>query len=96
VGLKLEEAFMVIKANGSEKKANPAVGICRYLISKIVPPREIEALLTKEKHGATFATLEDNLVSNKTLTNAMTMRPDVFFRFTIAAKSDIRLTPPNI
>jgi hypothetical protein len=39
--------------------------------------------LEKEKHGATFATLENNLMSNRILTDTKTTRSDAFFRFTV-------------
>jgi hypothetical protein len=35
---KPEGALMVIKANGSEKKTNYAVGISRYLAQKVLRP----------------------------------------------------------
>jgi hypothetical protein len=96
VALKLEGAFMVIKANELEKKTNSAVGIGCYLTQKVVRPRTIEILLRKEKHGATFTTLEDNLVSNKMPTDPRTMKPDEFFQFTVAARTDILPTQANI
>jgi hypothetical protein len=96
MALKLEGAFMVIKAKGSEKKTNSAIGIGRYITPKVVPPRKIEILLRKEKHGETFTTLEDNLISNKRLTDPRTMKSDAFFRFTIAATADFLLIPANI
>jgi hypothetical protein len=50
---------MVIKANGSEKTINHAVGIGRYLTEKVMRPGKIETLLRKEKHRAIFARLKD-------------------------------------
>jgi hypothetical protein len=35
-GLKLEGVFMVVKANGSEKKTNSAAGMGRYLTQKVL------------------------------------------------------------
>jgi shikimate kinase len=96
VRLKLEGAFMVIKANVSEKKTNSAVGIGRYLTQKVMRPRKIEILLKKEKHGTTFTILEDNLISNEMLTDAKTTKSDLFFRFTVAARADILLISANI
>jgi hypothetical protein len=93
---KLEGAFMVIKANASEKKINSAVGISRYLTQKVMRPRKIEILLRKEKHGVTFATLKDNLVSTKILTDVKTMKSDAFFRFTVAARADVLSILANI
>jgi hypothetical protein len=87
---------MVIKADESEKKTNSAIGISRYLTQKIMRPRKTETLLKKEKHKITFATLEDNLVSNKILTDAKTMKSNAFFRFTVAARADVLPTPANI
>jgi hypothetical protein len=52
--------------------------------------------LRKEKHGVTFATFENNLISNRILTNAKTTRSDAFFRLAVAARADILPTPPNI
>jgi hypothetical protein len=96
MGLHLEGAFMVIKVNMSEKKTNSVVGIGCYLTQKVVRARKIEILLKKEKHGATFATLEDNLLSKKMLIDATTMKSDAFFRFTIAVEADILPTPATI
>jgi hypothetical protein len=96
VDLKLEGVFMVIKANGTEKKINYAVGISRYLTQKVVRPRKIEALLRKDKHEATFATPEDNLLSNTMLINASTMKSDAFFRLTVVARTDRLPIPANI
>jgi hypothetical protein len=45
VGLKLEGAFMLIKANGSEKKKNSRVAIGHYLTQKVVRPLKIATLL---------------------------------------------------
>jgi hypothetical protein len=42
VGLKLEDACIVIKANVSEKKTYFAIGIGRYLTQKVVRRRKIE------------------------------------------------------
>jgi hypothetical protein len=95
VGLNLEGAFMIIKANRSQKEINSAVPIGRCLIQKIVRRRKIETLRRKEKVGATFATVEGNLASNKMLTEAITMKSDAFFRFTIAAKADAPSIPGN-
>jgi hypothetical protein len=52
--------------------------------------------MEKEKHGATFATLENNPVSNGMLTDAKTTRSNAFFRFMVAAKADLLLTPANV
>jgi hypothetical protein len=78
---------MVIKANGSERKTNSAVGIGAYLAQKVVRPLKIEISLRREKHAATFATLEDNLISNKILIDPRTMKSDASFRFTVAARA---------
>jgi hypothetical protein len=89
VELKLEGACMVIKANGSEVKISPAVGLGRYLAQKFMRSRKIETLMRKEKYEAVFATLEDNIASNEMVTDEKTMRSDAFFRFTIAARADV-------
>jgi hypothetical protein len=65
VGLKLEGSLLGIKTHESEKKIDAAIGIGRYLTRKNVRPQKFENLLRKEKHGATFATLRNNPVSNK-------------------------------
>jgi hypothetical protein len=52
--------------------------------------------LKKEKHGASFTTLEDILVSNKMLTDAKTMKSDSFFRFTAGTRPDVLPTSANI
>jgi hypothetical protein len=96
VGLKLQGGFMVIKADGSQKKTTSAVGIGRDLTQKIARPWKIEIILRKEKDRATFATLEDNLASDEMFTGASTMKSDTFFRFTIATRADALPTPANI
>jgi hypothetical protein len=88
VEVKLENTFMRIKANRLEKKTNSAIGIGRYLTEKAVRPRKIQILLKKEKHGAIFATREDNLISNQMFTDARIMKSDAFFRFPVAASAD--------
>jgi hypothetical protein len=50
VELKLEGAFMIIKANGLKKKINSAIAVRYYLTQKAVRARKIETLLRKEKH----------------------------------------------
>jgi hypothetical protein len=94
--LKLEGASMVIKAHGSEKKANSAVGIDRYLTEEVVRLQKIKILLRNEKHRAIFAALEENLGSNEMLTDAKTMTSHTFFRFTIAARADVLPIPTKV
>jgi hypothetical protein len=96
VGLKLEGSLLLIKVNGSEKKTGAAIEIGYYLTEKVVRPQKIEKLLSKEKHGSTFAILEKNLVPNKLLTEAKTTRSDAFFRFPVAARADVLPTLANI
>jgi hypothetical protein len=55
-----------------------------------------KALLEKEKHGATFTTLENNLISNRTLIDVKNPRPNAVFRFTPAARADLLPTPANV
>jgi hypothetical protein len=74
VGMKLEGNLLVIKAHGPEKKTNSAVGIDRYLTQKVLRPQKAETLSRKIKHGVTLAALENNLVSNKMLTDAKITR----------------------
>jgi hypothetical protein len=90
--VKPEGLLRVIKANEPEKKTDAAFGIGRYLIQKVVRSQKFEKLMSKEKHGPTFASLENNLVSNKMLTHAKTKRSDAFFQFTITARADVLLT----
>jgi hypothetical protein len=73
-----------------------AVGIGRYLIQKVIRSQKFERLLRKEKYGAIFATLENNLVSNKMLTDAKTTKSDAFFRFTMAARANVLPISANI
>jgi hypothetical protein len=95
VELKLEGAFMIIKANGL-KKINSAIAVRYYLTQKAVRARKIETLLRKEKHEATFATLESSLVLNKMITHARTRKSNAFFRFTIAVKANVLPIRANI
>jgi hypothetical protein len=53
-------------------------------------------LLEKEKHGATFATLGNNLVSNGILTDAKTTKSNAFFQFTVAARANLLPTPAKV
>jgi hypothetical protein len=96
VGLKLEGSLLVLKASGSEKKTHATVGIGRYLTQKIASPQKFERLIIQEKHGVTFARLENNIVTNKMLTDAKTIRLDAFFWSTIAARAGHLPTPVNI
>jgi hypothetical protein len=84
MGLKPERSLLVINAHRSEK-TNAAVEIGRYLTEKIVTPQKFEKLISKEKHGATLPTFENNLVSREMLTDAKTTRSDAFFKFTVIA-----------
>jgi hypothetical protein len=52
--------------------------------------------LKKKKYGAIVATLEDDLISNKMLTDARTLKSDAFLRFTIARKEAGLPIPANI
>jgi hypothetical protein len=73
-----------------------AVRIDPDLTQKILRPYTVEKLSMKEKHGATFVTLENNRVPNRILTDAKTTRSHAFSRFTVAAIANILLTPANI
>jgi hypothetical protein len=96
VTFKLENIQMVIETRESEIKTNIATGIGCFLIQKVVRPQKTASLLTKEKHGATFETLKDNMVSKRMLNNAKTTKSDAFFRFTVAARVDVLRTPANM
>jgi hypothetical protein len=52
-------------------------------------------LLRKEKYGPTFATLENNLISNKMLIDGRTIKSNAFFLSTVAAKADVLPIPAN-
>jgi hypothetical protein len=58
--------------------------------------QKIDKLMSKEKHGAIFATLDNILMSNKMLTDAKTIISHAFFRFARAARVDALPTPANI
>jgi hypothetical protein len=94
--LKPEDRPLVILAEKSEMKINSAVGIGRFLTQKVARPQKIKSFLAKEKHGARFATLENNLISIKILRDAKTMKSDAFFWFTGAASADVPPTQANI
>jgi hypothetical protein len=79
-----------------QRKTNSVIGIGRYLIQKVVRPRKMDILRGKEKHRAIFAILEDDLVSNKMLIDANTVKSEAFFRFIIVARADVFPTPANI
>jgi hypothetical protein len=74
VRVKLEEPLLMIKVNASEKKTDALGGIRRYLTKKIIRPQKFEKLMSKEKHGTTCATLQNNRMSNKMLTDAKITR----------------------
>jgi hypothetical protein len=95
MGLKLEGSLLVIKSNGSEKETHATVGIGRYLTQKTGSPQKFEKLMSQEKQGVTFATLENSIVSNKMLTDAKTIRSDAFFRLTVAARAGFLPAPAN-
>jgi hypothetical protein len=94
--LKLEGSLLVIETDGLEVKTDSAVGICRCLTQSVVRPRAFKKLMEKEKHGATFATLENNPASNGMLTNVKTTRSNAFFRFVVAERADLLPTPANV
>jgi hypothetical protein len=96
MGLKLEGSLRVIKANGSDKKIDAAVGIGRYVAQKVVRQLKFEKLTSRQKRGATFATLENNLMSIKMPMDAKTTRSDAFFRFTVVARADVFPTPSAV
>jgi hypothetical protein len=91
VKVKLEDRQMIIKTEESEMKTNLAIGIGRFLTQKVVRSRKIKSLLEKLKHGAMFATLKDNQISNKILSDAKTMKSDAFFRFIVAADQRVEM-----
>jgi hypothetical protein len=51
--------------------------------------------MSKGKYGMAFVALENNPVSNKTLTDVKTTRSDAFFRFTVAVRVDVLSRPAN-
>jgi hypothetical protein len=96
VTLTLGDGRMMIKTKGSEFKTIAVTNIIRFLTQKVIRSQKITSLLQTEKHGATFETLKDNMISNKMLTNTKTMKSDAFFRFTVASRADVLPTPANI
>jgi hypothetical protein len=61
-----------------------------------VRPRKIDTILRKEKYEATFATLEGNIESNEMVIETRTVKSDLVFRLTIAARADALPTLANI
>jgi hypothetical protein len=87
---------MIKNNDGLEVKTDSATGIGRCLTQRVVRPRLLKSLLLKEKHGATFATLQNSPVSSGMLTDAKSTRSNAYFRFVVAARADVLPTPANV
>jgi hypothetical protein len=96
VTLKLKDEVVQMKTHDTPLEERLAEGLGRFLTQKVIRPQIFNSLMTKLKHGATFATLEDNDCSNKILTDVKSFRSDAFFRFTVAARADCLPTPANV
>jgi hypothetical protein len=58
---------MQLKTAELELKTKTKVGIGRYFTQKVIQKAQIEGLLQHPQHGAQYATLQDNSVSNRIL-----------------------------
>jgi hypothetical protein len=87
---------MVVRTDASESKRKIAVGIGPFRTQKVMQPRELDSLLRHEVHGASFATLRGNEISNTRLMHVRARRTDTFFRYVVAARTDCLPTPVNI
>jgi hypothetical protein len=96
IRLKLEAEKMVVRTDTSKYKTKIADDIDRFLTQKVIRPRKLDSLLGHEVHGASFATLRGNEVSNTILMNVRARRIDAFFRYIVAARADCLPTPVNI
>jgi hypothetical protein len=67
IRLKLEAEEMAMRTDTSEYKTKIAVCIGRFLTQKVIRPQKLDSLLRQEVHGANFATLRGNEVSNRIL-----------------------------
>jgi hypothetical protein len=96
IDLKIREDCVVIRSEESTYEIKSAVGLGHVLTHKVLRPQLFKKLISKEKHGATFATLEKNECSNKILIDLRSKKSDAFFRFTVAARADVLPSPANI
>jgi hypothetical protein len=96
VGLKFNEDCVVVRAEGSEYIVKTATGLGHFLTQKVLRPQLFRKLVLKEKHGATYTTLEKNECSNKILVDLRSKKSEAFYRFTVAARANVLPTPANI
>jgi hypothetical protein len=96
ISLKLEAEEMVVRTDTSKYRTKIAVGIGRFLTQKVIRPQKLDSLLQHEVHGASFATLRGNEVSNTILMNVRARRTDAFFRYVVAVRGDCLPPPVNI
>jgi hypothetical protein len=95
-GLKFNEDCVVVRGEGSEYIVKTATGLGHFLTQKVLRPQLFRKLGLKEKHGATYATLEKNECWNKILADLKSKTSDAFFRFTVAARADVLPSPAII
>jgi hypothetical protein len=96
IRLKLEAEEMVVRTDTPKYKTKIAIGIGRFLTQKVIRPRKLDSPLRHEVHGASFATLPGNEISNTILMNMRARRTDAFFRYAVAARADCLPMPVNI
>jgi hypothetical protein len=94
--LKLIDHQMIVSAGDAEFKTKTPVGIGRFLAQEIIRADKIEKQIQQDVHGASFATLKENEVSNAMLADISTRRSDAFHRFTVVGRADCLPTPVNL
>jgi hypothetical protein len=60
---------MVVRTDTSEYETKIAIGIGPFRTQKVIQSRKLDSLLRHEVHGASFATLRGNEVSDTLLMN---------------------------
>jgi hypothetical protein len=96
IRLKLEAEEMVVRTDTSKYKTKIAASISHFLTQKVIRPLRLDNLLRHEVHGASFATMRGNEISNMILMNVCARRTDAFFRYVVARRADCQPTPVNI
>jgi hypothetical protein len=91
VGLKFNEGSVVVKTEGSDYIVKMATGLGHFLTQKVPRPQLFKKLALKEKHGATYATLEKNECSNKILVDLKSKKSEAFYRFTVTSRANVDL-----
>jgi hypothetical protein len=95
IDLKIREDCVVIRPEESTYEIKSAAGLGHFLTEKVLRPQLFKKLISKEKHGATFPTLEKNECSKKILIDQKSKKSDAF-RFPVAATADVLASPANI